>query len=95
MSKKYAFIHPTTREYLFETDRDVVITKIAAYAAETYRDHYCNGTLVTIVETNEDGSETWRNAAGVEVLAPTRIEVEMRRMFSLNATDIPVTTVGE
>jgi hypothetical protein len=95
MSKKYAFIHPTTREYEFEQDREVLIQRIAAHAAETYKDHYCNGALVTIVETNEDGSETWRNAAGVEVLSPAQIEVEMRRLFSLNTTDIPVTVVGE
>lgn len=95
MSKKYAYIHPTTREYLFEEDRVVLVAKLAEYAAQTYAEHYCNGALVTMVETNADGSETWRNAAGNEVLSPKDIEINIRRLFSANITNIPVTAMGE
>lgn len=95
MSKKYAYIHPTTREYLFEEERSVLVAKLAEYAAQTYAEHYCNGALITIVETNEDGSETWRNAAGDEVLSPRDLEISIRRLISTNITDIPVTAVGE
>jgi hypothetical protein len=95
MAIKYAYIHPTTREYLFVESREALIAILAELAAQTYIDHYCNGMAYTIVETAEDGAEKWYAPTGEQVMTPVEIEARIRHMQSfINAGEIPMSILG-
>jgi hypothetical protein len=71
------------------------LDELAKHAAETYVNHYCNGSPYTLVETQEDGSEKWYAPDGTPVLSAADIEAKMKQMKSFqNAGVIPVTTIG-
>ena len=98
MTTKYAYIHPTTRQYLFTDSADTLLTDLATFAVETYINHYSNGQAYTLVETLPDGSEKWSTPDGTSVPSPADIqaqieaEIKKRQMFA-NAGVIPTTTL--
>ena len=92
MTIKYAYIHPTTREYIFVESREALIAILAELAAQTYVDHYCNGMAYTVVKTQEDGSEKWYAPTGEQVMTPVEIAAKIKQVQSfVNAGEIPVT----
>jgi len=92
---KYAYIHPTTREYLYTSSREELRSNLAEFAAQTYVDHYCNGTAYTIVEVQEDGSEKWYSPTGEQVMSAAEIEAEIKYLKSFDdAGEIPVSVLG-
>lgn len=94
MAKKYAYIHPITREYLYTESPETLLDELARFAAETYVNHYCNGQPYTVVETLDDGSEKWSAPDGTPVLSPAEIEAQIKHLNSFaNAGVIPVTTL--
>lgn len=94
MKTKFAYIHPTTREYLYTEDRNELLSQLAQFAAETYQNHYCNGQLFTFVEVAEDGSEKWYAPTGEQIMSPTELEAKMRHMQSfIDAVQIPVSNL--
>lgn len=95
MTIKYAYIHPTTREYLYTSSREELKNKLAEFAAQIYVDHHCNGAAYTIVETQEDGSEKWYSPTGAQVLSAAEIEAEIKYLKSFDdAGEIPVSVLG-
>ena len=95
MALKYAYIHPTNREYLYADTPEQLLSELAKHAAETYVSHYCNGMPYTLVETAEDGSEKWYAPDGTPVLSAADIERQIKQEQSFaNAGVIPVTSLG-
>lgn len=95
MALKYAYIHPTSREYLYADTPEALLNELAKHAAETYVNHYCNGSPYTLVETQDDGSEKWYAPDGTPVLSAAEIEAQIKQMESFkNAGVIPVTQLG-
>lgn len=95
MTIKYAFIDPDTREYGFTESREELQSKLAEFAARVYVNHYCNGAPYTLVEVQEDGSEKWYSPTGEQVMSPSEIEAQMKKMQAFaNAGEIPVTILG-
>ena len=94
MALKYAYIHPSTREYLYAETPEELLNALAGFAAETYVSHYCNGQPYTLVETLEDGSEKWYAPDGTPVLTAAELEAQIKHMNSFaNAGVIPVTNL--
>jgi hypothetical protein len=95
MTIKYAYLHPTTREYLYTETREALQDALAQHAAETYVSHYCNGQPYTIVEVQEDGSEKWYTPTGEARMTAADIEalIKQRQSF-INAGQIPQTILG-
>ena len=95
MTIKYAYLHPTTREYIYVGTKEQLQDDLAQHAAQTYVDHYCNGRPYTIVEVQEDGSEKWYAPTGEEVLTAAQLEqlIKQRDSFA-NAGEIPVAILG-
>jgi hypothetical protein len=95
MALKYAYIHPTSREYLYANSPEELLNALATFAAQTYVDHYCNGSPYTLVDVQEDGSEKWYAPDGTPVLSAADIEAKIKQMQSFqNAGVIPVMTLG-
>lgn len=95
MALKYAYIHPTSREYLYADTPEALLDALAGFAAETYVNHYCNGSPYTLVETQDDGSEKWYAPDGTPVLSAADIEAQIKKMDSFrNAGVVPVTQLG-
>jgi hypothetical protein len=93
---KYAYTHPITREYLYVETREALQDALAQHAAQTYIDHYCNGTAYTIVEVQEDGSEKWYAPTGEQVMTAAQIEAQIKQMQSFtNAGVIPLSILGD
>ncbi len=90
MTIKYAYIHPYTREYLYAESREELQSKLAEFAAQVYRDHYCNGQLFTFVETLEDGAEKWYAPTGEQTMSPGDIEEMVKRLY-VHVGQIPST----
>lgn len=96
MTIKYAYIHPYTREYLYTESKEELQNKLAKFAAQVYQDHYCNGAMFTIAETDEDGVEKWYSPTGEQVLTPKQIQERIEHLQSFaNAGEIPVTMLGK
>jgi hypothetical protein len=95
MTIKYAYLHPTTREYLYAETREALQDALARNAAETYVSHYCNGQAYTIVEVQEDGSEKWYTPTGEARMNAAEIEMQIKQSQSFaNAGEIPVSVLG-
>jgi hypothetical protein len=95
MALKYAYLHPTTREYLYADTPEALLNELAKHAAETYVTHYCNGSPYTLVETQDNGSEKWYAPNGDHVLSAVEIESQIKHLESFkNAGLIPVTKLG-
>jgi hypothetical protein len=95
MTIKYAYIHPDTREYQYVDTREALQDALAKYAAETYVNHFCNGSPFTVVEVQEDGSEKWYAPTGEQVMTPAEVEAKIKQLESFeNAGEIPVSILG-
>lgn len=94
MTIKYAYIHPTTRVYLYTDSQEELKSIIAEFAAETYIEHYCNGQPYTLVETQEDGSEKWFSPTGEQVMTAAELAESIKNTSRmLNVGEIPTTTL--
>lgn len=95
MTIKYAYIHPTTREYLYAETREQLQDALAGHAAQTYIEHYCNGEPFTVVEVLEDGSEKWYSPTGEERMTAAQLEAKIKAAQSfVNVGEIPQTIIG-
>jgi hypothetical protein len=95
MTIKYAYLNPTTREYLYVETREALQDALAQQAAETYVSHYCNGEPYTVVEVLEDGSEKWYTPTGEARMTAAEIEAKIKAAESFaNAGEIPQTLLG-
>ena len=98
MTIKFAIIDPTTREYSFEIDREAAIVTIAQNAVNTYINYYNGGVVCSLVDVQEDGSETWYTQDGV--LTPSPDEILRKSLIAIrskvpmaNIPTIPVVTL--
>lgn len=96
MQTKYAYIHPISREYVYVTTIEELISQLTAHAVTTYIEHYCNGQPYTVVEVQDDGTEKWYTPKGTKVPSPAEMAVEMEALMRYRksfeeAVDLPIT----
>jgi len=90
--KKYAIRDFITGEYTFyDTDQDM-ITILAQQIIHSYL-RLNHNSLWAVVEFNEDGSQTWRDATGNEIPDPVALRAQMEaELASLLAASTSTST---
>lgn len=73
MTTIYKVLDPTIGQYTDCKTKDELLVQLSKLAYKFYMSHTHNNPY-TMVTINEDGSETWRNAQGEEILSPAQIE---------------------
>lgn len=98
MQTKFAYIHPTSREYIYVESIDELVSQLTTHAITTFIEHYCNGQPYTVVEVQDDGSEKWYSPDGTDLPSPAEIAAQLEAMARYRksfeqAGVIPVTQI--
>jgi hypothetical protein len=78
--KKIAFFDYTTGQYTFHDIGDNIAELIAKKIMQTTM-HYTHNAPWNIVEINDDGSYTWKNAVEQIMPTPLAVEEELRKLI--------------
>jgi hypothetical protein len=79
MNTKYAVYNPTTGKNIFFGTKEEAILNFWGFAINIARSHFHN-TAYMVVETNEDGVETWYNDENQEIERP-KTEQELLELY--------------
>lgn len=88
MITKYAVLNPYTGEYSYTQKRKDAIS-MATDIAYTEYEKLCYGNIITTIELNDDGTETWTSQSGEPVISPNEMKKQFRKKLEENS--IPIT----
>ena len=95
MLKKYAILNPLDGSYVFETEHDLAVSKVAEIALALYKAQ-AHDVLCSYVDVADDGSETWFAEDGTRVISPAEMQAEFEAQAKIIRPmgKIPVTIAG-
>jgi hypothetical protein len=95
MITKYAILNPLDGSYVFETDHNSAVEKLAEVALAFYKIQ-AHGTLCSYVKVADDGSETWYAEDGSRTISPAELEAAFKAQASSLRVygEIPITVTG-
>jgi hypothetical protein len=80
MTIQYAILNPLTGVYSFVSTEQERTEKIAQQAWDFYLVHVQSAPY-SVVETNEDGSKTWRNPQGDEIDDQVELRAQLQSLI--------------
>ena len=89
--KKYSVLNPTTGSYQDAETLDECLDLVSEIAYNLLL-NYTRNQPYSVVEIHDDGSETWQNPAGEEILSPDQIKLNIKGRGRKPGT-IPQTTL--
>lgn len=75
--KKYSVLNPTTGLYQDAETLDECLDLVSETSYNLLL-NYTHNQPYSVVEIHDDGSETWRNPAGEEILSPAQIKANIK-----------------
>ena len=75
--KKYSVLNPTNGSYQDAETLDECLNLVSEIAYNLLL-NYTHNQPYSVVEIHDDGSETWRNPAGEEILSPAQIKANIK-----------------
>jgi len=85
--KKYTVLNPMTGLYQDAETIDECLNLVSQTAYNLLLNH-THEQPYSIVEINDDGSETWRNPAGEEILSPAQIKANIKGLGIIPQTTL-------
>lgn len=82
MKTIYKIFNPSSGQYLDVLTKEECQTLLAKTAFDFYMDHV-HGNPFTIVEINDDGSQTWKNAKLETIVNPTLALEEIENLTNV------------
>lgn len=90
--KIYAVFNGDTGEYTRVNTIDECLDKVVQNAYLMLM-HYTHDSPYSVVQINDDGTETWYSASGEEILSPTQIKDSIKLRVKTNLISISPTPV--